>query len=222
MYNNYLTNENISSKSKEWLSKLYISESRKKKFKFTPDSSALLVVDMQSFFLDENSHAFIPSALSIIPNINLLIDIYRKKNYPIIFTFHAFEENEDPGILGKWWGDVLRTTDPLCAIHPLVKKNNDDILIRKCRYSAFVKTNLEKILNEKNIDSLVITGILTHLCCETTARDAFMRDYEVYFAVDGTATDEESLHISSLKTLSDGFVFPKATGEIVKEVKSFV
>jgi len=217
---NYLTKENISSKSKEWLSKLNISDSRKKKFKFTPDSSALLVIDMQSFFLDENSHAFIPSALSIIPNINLIIDSYRKKNFPIIFTHHALKEDENPGIMGKWWGDMLRISNSLSEIYPSIKIKKSDILLRKCRYSAFFNTDLDKILNENNIDSLAITGVLTHLCCETTAREAFMKDYEVYFVIDGTATDNEDLHMSSLKTLSDGFVIPKCTGDIVKEVDS--
>ena len=58
---------------------------------------------------------------------------------------------------------------------------------------------------------------MTHLCCETTARDAFMRDYDVYFIVDATATETESLHISSLRTLTDGFTIPMKTSEILKE-----
>ena len=59
---------------------------------------------------------------------------------------------------------------------------------------------------------------MTHLCCETTARDAFMRDYEVYFAVDATGTDDEELHCATLQTLSSGFAVPVSTAEVIEKV----
>jgi len=65
----YLTKQNMISKPDEWLNILEISHSREKKFKFKPENSALLVIDMQDFFLNKNSHAFIPSAKTIVPNI---------------------------------------------------------------------------------------------------------------------------------------------------------
>jgi len=219
MRENYLTKQNISSKTNEWMSKLRVPNLRKKNFKFSPENSALLVIDMQEFFLDEKSHAFVPAAGTIIPNINLMIDAYRKRDYPIIFTTHALARNEKPGIMGRWWSDVLRVTNPLSMIHSSLNLKEGDITLRKSRYSAFIGSNLNQMLKDKKIDTLVITGIMTHLCCESTAREAFMKDYEVYFVVDATAAETESLHVSSLRTLTDGFVIPVKTDDVLKEVK---
>ena len=217
MEENYLTKQNISLKTDEWLSKLNIPPRRKKNFKFSMKKSALLVIDMQEFFLNEKLHAFISAGKTIIPNINLLIDNYRKKGNLIIFTYHALEINEKPGVMGRWWGDMLRINNPLSKIHSSINLKKSDITIRKNRYSAFIGTNLEQILKEKKIDNIVITGIMTHLCCESTARDAFMKDYDVYFVVDATASETETLHFSSLITLSDGFTIPVKTSDILKE-----
>jgi len=213
----YLTKENIASKTDKWLTELIIPPKRKSNFKFSSKKSALLVIDMQKFFLNKDSHSYIPAATAIVTNVNLIISKYREKKFPIIFTFHAYKINEKPGVMGKWWGDMLRVNNPLSDIHSSVDLHKDDIILRKNRYSAFIETDLDKILKEKKIDTLVITGIMTHLCCETTARDAFMRDYDVYFIIDATATETESLHISSLRTLTDGFTIPMKTSEILKE-----
>ena len=215
----YLTDKNITKKANNWLSCLDISKTRLNKFKFKAEKSALLVIDMQEFFLNETSHAYIPASKAIIPRINSLIKEYKKQKLPVIFTYHAYEENEDPGVMNKWWGDVLRTTNPLSRIDKSIDYNEDDILIQKKRYSAFIGTDLDSILKEKNVEKVVITGVMTHLCCETTARDAFMKDYEVYFCIDATATDTEQLHLSSLITLSDGFAIPVKTDSILQEVR---
>jgi isochorismate hydrolase len=212
----YLTKQNMISKPDEWLNILEISHSREKKFKFKPENSALLVIDMQDFFLNKNSHAFIPSAKTIVPNINSLIEKYRRQSCPIIFTFHAYQTDEEPGIMDRWWGDVLRVNNPWSDIHSSIEYDKNDIKLRKNRYSAFINTNLDQMLSDNKINKLVITGVMTHLCCESTARDAFMRDYEVYFVVDATATDNEELHLSSLKTLTDGFVMPVKTKTILE------
>jgi isochorismate hydrolase len=215
----YLTKENISSKANEWLAKLNIPASRAKQFKFQPKNSALLVIDIQEFFLKEDSHAFLPAAKTIIPNINSLIDAYKKKDFPIIFTMHALAPNEKPGIMGRWWRDVPKLDSPLSKICSSIHWKKNDITLQKSRYSAFIGTNLDKILKDKKIDTLVITGIMTHLCCESTARDAFMRDYEVYFVIDATASYNETLHVSSLITLTNGFAIPVKTDTILKEVQ---
>jgi len=216
----YLTEENISSKTNEWISGLYIPPKRQNNFKFSQKKSALLVIDMQEFFLNKESHSYIPAATTIIPNLNLIIESYRKKGFPIIFTFHAYEVDEDPGVMSRWWGDMLRVNNPLSKIHSSIDMIQNDIVLRKSRYSAFIGTDLEKILKEKKIDTLVITGIMTHLCCESTARDAFMKDFDVYFVVDATATETESLHLSSLRTLTDGFAIPLITDEVVQEINN--
>jgi len=62
---------------------------------------------------------------------------------------------------------------------------------------------------------LAVTGVMTHLCCETTARSAFMRGFDVFFAIDGTATYTEALHRAALLNLAHGFTLPVLTEEIL-------
>ncbi len=215
----YLTPQNMAQKAEQWLAHLPITHSREVNFRFAPERSALLVIDMQDFFLLEESHAFIPSAPEILPNVNALIAAYRKRGLPIFFTYHALEEGEDAGIMGRFWGDVLRTTNPHHKLHGQLDFREGDDAIRKTKYSAFWKTPLGSLLEQNKIERVVITGVVTHLCCETTARGAFMRDLEVYFVIDGTAADNEELHLSSLRTLTDGYAMPVTARQIITEVE---
>ena len=80
-------------------------------------------------------------------------------------------------------------------IKPLIKE----------KYSAFIGTSLEDDFKGMGIEQILISGVMTHLCCETTARDAFMRNFDVFFLGDGTATYNEDLHIGTLKAISHGF-----------------
>ncbi len=211
----YVNQENIGVKAKEWLKnvKMY---SKANRFSFSPESSALLILDMQNFFLDETSHAFVPSSKTIIPNIKKILNAYRKSDYTVIFTRHALKKDEGPGIMGEWWKDVLKEDDDGSEIADALKPLRHEKMIRKNRYSAFYNTGLKDFLRKKNVKNVVITGVMTDLCCETTARDAFMNDFFVYFVADATATINEELHVSSLRTLSHGFAVPLLTDDILR------
>jgi len=211
----YINQENIGVKAKEWLKKIEVY-SKADRFSFSPESSALLVLDMQKFFLDETSHAFVPSSKAIIPNIRKILDAYRKSNYPVIFTRHALKKDEKPGIMGEWWNDVVREDNKYSEIADALKPLKDERVIRKNRYSAFHNSGLKNFLRSRNLESVVVTGVMTDLCCETTARDAFMNDFFVYFVADATATINEELHLSTLKTLSHGFAVPLLTKDVIK------
>lgn len=187
----------------------------RRSFSFTLSNSVLLVIDMQKFFLDRNSHAFVPMAPAIIPRIRRLIKFYRAQKLPVVFTREAVKKNEDPGMMQRWWRDVLREGTPQSKIIPRLKPLKRELVIRKTQYSAFHKTRLDKILKRDKIKRVVVAGVMTHLCCETTARDAFMHGYEVFFVLDGNATNNLDLQLSSLKTLADGFVIPITTKEIL-------
>jgi isochorismate hydrolase len=215
----YVTIENLNVKSQNWLNEIEFYTKNKDRFTFTPQESALLVIDMQQYFLDVSSHAFIPSSKAILPNVKDLVESYSDANLPIIFTKHSLAADEDPGIMGRWWGDTLREEDPLSEIDGDLEPVEGEVVVRKTRYNAFFGTELDKILKDKGVNSVVISGLMTHLCCETTAREAFIRDYEVYFLVDATATQTEELHLSSIRTLSHGFAIPVTTREILSEIR---
>ncbi len=184
--------------------------------KFSPENSALLVLDMQRFFLNKNSHALIPSTSCIIPVINKLVQKYYKKNLPVIFTKHI-NNLRNAGNMKKWWKDLIKENSEFSEIIDEIDISKG-IIIEKAQYDAFYKTELEKILKRKGIKQVVITGVMTHLCCETTARSAFIRGFDVFFVIDGTATYNYKFHLSSVLNLSHGFAVPVLSENIIKKL----
>lgn len=118
----------------------------------------------------------------------------------------------------KWWGDNLPSHDnPLAQLIPEIV-NPESIVIDKSQYDAFYGTELDAILKSSGITQLIITGVMTHLCCETTARSAFTRGYKVFFSIDGTATYNREFHLGSLMNLVHGFAVPMLVEEIMEQV----
>ncbi len=200
-----------------WLRALepYKSTTRSRRHPLTCEDSALLVIDMQRYFLDKSSHAFLDGATDILDNVRKLVSSYREQDLRIVFTRHALKDGEDPGIMATWWGDTLRDGDQMADIVDELRPTPGEIAIRKTRYDAFVGTGLEERLRSEGVKRLVLTGVMTHLCVESTARDAFMRDFEVFVVVDGTSAGDDDLHISSLRCLTDGFAIPVTTEEVL-------
>ena len=186
---------------------------------FPPQTSALFVIDMQHFFCDPPSHAYLVDSKKIIPNIHKLVMIYRQQALPIIFTRYALLQTESPGAMGRWWHDVLYDDNPLSNVIDFLHPLPNEHVIRKTQYSAFFETNLGQILKKLKVTTILITGVLTHLCCETTARDAFMRNYDVFFVVDATASDTQDFHDASLRTLSDGIATLVTTNEVLSWIR---
>lgn len=180
--------------------------------RFIPEHSALLIVDMQKYFLKDSSHAYIPSAQAIIPKIKELIKVYSTRGLPIIFTQHL-NSTQNAKLLAKWWNDLITEENPLSEITDELDTSSG-IVLKKTQYDAFYETALEDILRKKGVTQVVICGVMAHLCCETTARSAFVRGFEVFFTIDGTATQNEKFHLATLLNLSHGF----ATTVLAKEI----
>jgi bifunctional isochorismate lyase/aryl carrier protein len=211
MKTKYFTPENID-KEAQGLTNSLPGSMPDRKLSFQPERSALLILDMQSYFLDPSSHAFIPSAGAIVPGLIQLAQSYYTHNLPVIFTQHL-NSQQDAGSMSRWWKDLITVDNPLSAIIPDFDFSNRYVL-RKSQYDAFYQTDLQKILHRKGTSQVVISGVMTHLCCETTARSAFMRGYEVFFLIDGTATYNQEYHLAALLNLSHGFATPMLSSEI--------
>jgi len=175
--------------------------------------SALLVLDMQRYFLEESSHAFVPSAQAIISNISKLINTCAEKQIPIIFTRHL-NSDADAGMMSVWWQDLIKPGSQSSEIVPELDTSKGTV-IDKSQYDAFHGTNLQEMLREKQVEQVVICGVMTHLCCETTARSAFVRGFEVFFSIDGTATYNEPFHRATLWNAAHGFAVPMLIGEMI-------
>jgi isochorismate hydrolase len=163
-----------------------------------PEKAALLVIDMQLYFK--------AVAQPIVDNVISLIECFRANNRKIFFTRHGHRDPKtDGGMLARWWGDLILCGSAEWELIYEFQVHAGDTIIDKNRYSAFFATALDNLLKKARVEDLVITGVLTNCCCETTARDAFMRDYRVFFVTDATAAPTEELHVASLKNLAYGF-----------------
>ncbi len=175
---------------------------------------ALLVLDMQRHFLDPDSHAFITSGPAILPKILSLVSAFRDAGLPVIFTRHC-NTIEDAGQMANWWRDLLTADHPKAALIPPVATLAEGV-IEKTQYDAFYLTDLDQRLQEQEVTDIVITGVITHLCCETTARAGFIHGYRVWFAIDGTATYNRDFHLASLRNLAHGFAVPVLTADLLE------
>ncbi len=214
MGSKYINTENVKKKTDEWMQELFPLRNRHKGFIFEPKFSALLVIDMQRYFLEVDAGAYVPVGKFVLSQIKPLVDLYYRMGLPVIFTRYGVHKEAPDDIMNRWWGSVLTDDDPESIITDELNTERGDVIL-KPGYSAFFKTELDKLLRDKGIKQVVITGVMTHLCCETTAREAFQRGYEVYFVIDATGTYEEEIHTASLFNLSHGFAVPVTTEEIL-------
>ncbi|MBN1756265.1 isochorismatase family protein [bacterium] len=202
---------------KKWLSE--IAPFNRRNMKLEPPHSALLVVDMQNYFVEPGGNIFLKASREILPQIKCLLGAFRKAKLPVIYTRHEHHpDGRDAGAMGWWWKDMIKegsTESQICSqIAPLP----DDKVITKHRYSAFYNTDLEIILRGAGIKDLLIAGVMTNLCCETTAREAFMRDFRVFFLADATASMTEQMHLASLLNLAYGFASITTTEDVLKTI----
>jgi len=185
---------------------------RERKAAVDPERAAILAIDLQNYFR--------LIALPVLGNILKVIQSCRKTNVPIIFTQHGHTDpSSDGGALGKWWGELIMAGTEDWKFLPEVIIEEEDIILPKKRYSAFFETDLDERLRSRGIKDLIISGVMTNLCCETTARDAFMRDYQVFILIDGTATRKSDLHLATLKNLGFGFAYLLTCDELVQMLK---
>ena len=213
----YFTSESIYQKAIDMLLEVREQVPRRS-IPLVPDQSALLILDMQKYFLEDSSHAYVPSAQAIIPGIGELIKEYTMRSLPVILTRHL-NSIRNARLMARWWKDLIHEENPLSEIIKELRASNG-IVLKKSQYDAFYDTSLEDILKRKGVKQVVICGVMTHLCCETTARSAFMRGFEVFFTVDGTATYNENFHLATLLNLSHGFATPMLVNELLLSLRN--
>ncbi len=208
----YFTFESIDRRSREMLGQLEELRQRHR-VALLPETLALLVLDMQRYFLDKTSHAYVPSAEAIVPRIEELLAAFSGRGLLVAFTRHL-NSAEDAGRLAQWWQDLITVENPLSELTPELEARAG-VVIQKSQYDAFYKTRLEEVLKARGVGQLVICGVMAHLCCETTARSAFVRGFEVLFTIDGTATYNEGFHRATLLNLAHGFAYPVLVEEVL-------
>jgi ureidoacrylate peracid hydrolase len=160
-------------------------------FLVNPKKAALINVDMQNCFVQDSPVAA-PKGREIIPRINKIADACRRNGALVVHTVHVVRpDGSTTGVMGEFNAAIkaglLFKGNPQAELHPDIVVAATDTVMDKPRYGAFHGTDLDLILRIRGIDTVIVTGICTNVCCETTAREANMRDYQVFFMSDATA-----------------------------------
>jgi len=172
---------------------------------------AFLVMDFQKAYVDSDKTSYIPAAKEVVSNIKPLFGKFPDNLF--IFTRHLNTE-KDAGNFKKWWRKLLVKEESESEL--FFNPGPRAVVLEKTRYDAFYDTNLEEVLKKNGIRQLAITGAMTNLCCESTARSAFDRGFEVFYLVDAMATRNLALHRASVYSAAHGFAYPLTTAELLK------
>ena len=187
-------------------------------------NTALMVIDMQNGFCSEDGSVNaigLPAARlrTAVPGCERLIAAARKAKLPVIYTRYMYRPDyADGGIManelipdlkktlkaGTWDVEVV---DELAA-------EPDDFIVDKNRPSAFYATNLEPMLKGLAIENLVVCGVTTNCCVETTVRDASQRDYRTFVVADAVAEYEDDRHEVALKSMGMLFAHIVSTDDV--------
>ncbi|MGG2199001.1 MULTISPECIES: cysteine hydrolase family protein [Paenibacillus] len=191
--------------------------------------SAVIVVDMQNDFCHEQGSGAlnggdVTNHYAIVPNLQKLIDAAHNADVPVIFIKTTHDETTNSKVwLSRRKGrkhDTC-TTGTWGAEYFGVAPTDKDIEVIKHRYSAFIKTDLELKLRALGCETLLMTGVGTNMCVESTLRDGFMLDFFAILVSDCTATGSETLYEATLENVRRGFGWVADSDEICSELKAF-
>jgi ureidoacrylate peracid hydrolase len=202
--------------------------------RFDPKRTAVVNIDMQHTFCAPGAPAEVPLSRGIVDPINRLNAGVRQRGGHVIWVTHAnlgTEEGSDwRGFFDNFVADDVRrrTIESLSPagsgqeIWQELEVLPSDIRIFKNRYSALIpgSSSLERVLRSHGIDTLLITGTKTNVCCESTARDAMMLDFDVVMVADGTAALSDEEHRATLETMIQQFGDVLTVDEILDRLET--
>ena len=176
-----------------------------------PKRTALLVVDMQNGFLLRGvAHALCEEAIEIVPDINRIAAALRESGGVVVWIKNtATEESHLSWSVRDAMDGPERTEKrnrsmaPGCKGHELwagLEVKPEDVTVLKTRFSAFIQgsSNLEALLRARGVDTVIVTGTVTNVCCESTARDAMMRNFRTIMVTDANAAGSDERHNQAL------------------------
>ena len=198
-------------------------------FLLEPERTALINVDMQNCFV-EGSPIAAADGLGVLRRVNALAEVCRAARMPVIHTRHVIRADaSNLGVMGKFVPppivELITAGTDAAALHSGLVVDTDDVVLDKPRFGAFWGTDLEMILRTKGVDTVIISGIATNVCCETTAREANVRDFQVIFTSDGTGTSdmngatEAELQKATLATLGMLFAQVLTVDDTINKIR---
>lgn len=196
-----------------------------------PGKTALVIIDMQNDFVKDNGYLGkkgqeLGMVQDTIPEMSKLLDSCRKAGATVIYTkteHHRYTNTEnwvsrtpqkslDPSLCipGTWGAEIIDELKPL----------ENEPVVPKHRYDAFLDTDFHLVLRAAGIENIVIVGTQTNLCVDSTARSAYMRDYVTIIAEDCVSTPETEFHQPFLDNFRKNFGYVMPAGEIISRLSS--
>jgi ureidoacrylate peracid hydrolase len=196
-----------------------------------PRRTALVVVDMQTAFLKEGWPTACDPARDVVPAINRLADAVRRTGGEIIWVISTYGPDEADRwqvlfdhVMGPAAGGnfraVLTEGHEGHAIWPLLDYRPGEAVVAKNRFSAFCgsKGRLEKLLRERALDTLLIVGTVTNVCCESTAREAAFLDFRTIMVSDANAARTELDNLVTYSTFIRAFGDVMSSAEVISRL----
>jgi len=197
-----------------------------------PGRSALVVIDMQYNFVAPDAASAVPEAREIVPNINRLAGAMRGAGgavawvqatytrqgpgyWPLFFDYMVSPETSARVLAGLTEGAPGHALWHALDVHP------NDLRARKNRYSAFFPgaSDLPQKLQQRGIDTVLIAGTMTNVCCEASARDAMAAGFKTIVIADANAAHSQAEHVASLATIAQFIGDVRSTDEVIGLLK---
>ncbi|MGH7768830.1 MAG: cysteine hydrolase family protein [Candidatus Binatia bacterium] len=176
-----------------------------------PTTNCLLIIDMQNELLHPEGklyHGGFPSEFNaLVPNVRGLLASARAKAVPVIFIYTAYHPSfvdASPQSPSRKSGSLVEESWGVKVLDEIAPRQGE-VVIRKRRPSAFFETSLDSTLRGLGARSIFMCGVATNRAVESTARDAFNRDYETFVVADGSAARDVAAHKTSLESLGGFF-----------------
>ena len=202
-----------------------------------PASTALLVVDMQRGFLDPGEALEVPTARETVPAIRALIETFRAKDRPVVFSEFVYSEAA-PLLVGALHPEHRRGApgaprafgapssnchedDPSVATVPALAPRPGELVIRKRWYDAFAGTPLDGALRARGIDTLVVTGTMTDICVLATVVGAFNHEYRVTVVEDAVSTLWPEIQRATLDIIGRAYGRVAASKDVIDVVNGW-
>lgn len=199
---------------------------------FDGEETALVVVDMQKYFMIEPYQAACPIARAVVPNVNRLAAAVRDAGGVVTWVQNlASRESEESWSVARErytadkakrrWADMQRDADGF-QLWPELDVRPEDKRVVKRRYSAFIQgsSDIELGLKDAGIRTIIVAGVATNVCCESTARDAMMLNYRTMMVSDGCATSTDAEHAAALGNFYLQFGDVQTTDEIIARLEA--